>query len=64
MIVIMLAAFLLPLLGSGPADEDTYMQMIYGCVNNWWTVLVHTNNFNANRELVSPIIFPINDNTC
>lgn len=51
MIVIMLAAFLLPLLGSGPADEDTYMQMIYGCVNNWWTVLVHTNNFNANREL-------------
>ncbi|CAN7993152.1 unnamed protein product [Ixodes hexagonus] len=50
-VVLILAAFILPLLGSGPADEDTYMQMINGCVKNWWTVLVHTNNFNPDGEI-------------
>ncbi|XP_042148691.1 nose resistant to fluoxetine protein 6 [Ixodes scapularis] len=49
--VLILAVFILPLLGSGPADEDTYMLMINGCVRNWWTVLVHTNNFNPDGEM-------------
>ncbi|EEC06874.1 hypothetical protein IscW_ISCW004907 [Ixodes scapularis] len=49
--ILIFAAFILPLLGSGPADEDTYMQMINGCIRNWWTVLVHTNNFNPDGEI-------------
>ncbi|KAM7304833.1 nose resistant to fluoxetine protein 6 [Ixodes scapularis] len=49
--VLILAAFILPLLGSGPADEDTYMLMINGCIRNWWTVLVHSNNFNPDGEM-------------
>ncbi|KAG0429397.1 hypothetical protein HPB47_023712 [Ixodes persulcatus] len=50
--VLILAAFILPLLGSGPADEETYMLMINGCIKNWWTVLVHTNNFNPDGEMM------------
>lgn len=49
-VVVMLLAFLLPIMADGPADQELFKQQIDGCAKNWWTVLVHTNNFNPLNE--------------
>ncbi|KAG0429390.1 hypothetical protein HPB47_023705, partial [Ixodes persulcatus] len=49
-VVVMLLAFLLPIMADGPADQELFTQQINGCAKNWWTVLVHTNNFNPLNE--------------
>lgn len=54
MLVVVLAAFLLPLMASGPADEETFTQMIRGCITGWWKILIHTNNFVTDRTMCLP----------
>ncbi|XP_042148693.1 nose resistant to fluoxetine protein 6 [Ixodes scapularis] len=50
-VVVVLAAFLLPLLADGPADQELMAQQVGSCADRWWTVLLHYNNFNAIHEM-------------
>ncbi|KAM7304842.1 nose resistant to fluoxetine protein 6 isoform X3, partial [Ixodes scapularis] len=43
--------FLLPLMGSGPADKETYEMMVQECATSWWRVLTHNNNFLQDRAM-------------
>ncbi|CAN7937895.1 unnamed protein product [Ixodes hexagonus] len=43
---VILCTFILPLLVDGPADQDFFASEVNGCINRWWTVFVHINNFN------------------
>ncbi|CAN7993148.1 unnamed protein product, partial [Ixodes hexagonus] len=51
MMFVMLVAFLLPLMGSGPADKETYEQMVQECTTSWWRVLTHNDNFLQDRAM-------------
>lgn len=51
MMFVMLVAFLLPLMGSGPADKETYEMMVQECATSWWRVLTHNNNFLQDRAM-------------
>ncbi|CAN8019758.1 unnamed protein product [Ixodes persulcatus] len=48
---VILCTFLLPLLVDGPADQDFFASEINGCINRWWTVFVHVNNFNPMNNM-------------
>ncbi|XP_049267359.1 O-acyltransferase like protein isoform X1 [Rhipicephalus sanguineus] len=37
-------------MGEGPADQELFSKQIGRCAENWWTVITHTNNFNALNE--------------
>ncbi|XP_049272764.1 nose resistant to fluoxetine protein 6 [Rhipicephalus sanguineus] len=50
-IVVVLAFFLLPKLVRGPLAEEHLSKYYNGCSKNWWTVLVHINNFNKYEEI-------------
>ncbi|KAL3173161.1 hypothetical protein MRX96_012295 [Rhipicephalus microplus] len=43
--VVVLMAFLLPLIADGPADSELLPQQLSGCYANWWALLVHFNDF-------------------
>ncbi|KAH8033211.1 hypothetical protein HPB51_008421 [Rhipicephalus microplus] len=49
--VVVLAFFLLPKLVHGPLAEEHLSKYYNGCSKNWWTVLVHINNFNKYEEI-------------
>ncbi|KAL1417331.1 hypothetical protein MTO96_006208 [Rhipicephalus appendiculatus] len=46
-----IAFFLLPKLVRGPLAEEHFEKYYNGCSKNWWTVLVHINNFNKYEEI-------------
>ncbi|XP_049268069.1 nose resistant to fluoxetine protein 6-like [Rhipicephalus sanguineus] len=48
---IILGTFLLPLLVDGPADQDFVASEVQGCISKWWTVFVHSNNFNSMNDM-------------
>ncbi|CAN7937896.1 unnamed protein product [Ixodes hexagonus] len=50
-VVVVLAAFLLPLLADGPADQELMAEQVSSCAARWWTVLLHYNNFSAMHEM-------------
>ncbi|XP_075550903.1 nose resistant to fluoxetine protein 6-like [Dermacentor variabilis] len=43
--VVVLMAFLVPLIADGPADSELLPQQLSGCYTNWWALLVHVNDF-------------------
>ncbi|XP_077486468.1 nose resistant to fluoxetine protein 6-like [Amblyomma americanum] len=49
--VVVLAAFLLPLLADGPADTELLAEQLNGCYTSWWTLLVHANDFMPLRQM-------------
>lgn len=49
-VIVVFLAFLLPTMGEGPADQELFSKQIGRCAENWWTVITHTNNFNALNE--------------
>ncbi|KAL1423749.1 hypothetical protein MTO96_020813 [Rhipicephalus appendiculatus] len=49
---VILGTFLLPLLVDGPADQDFVASEVQGCISNWWTVFVYSNNFNPLNDIV------------
>ncbi|KAH7983040.1 hypothetical protein HPB52_008836 [Rhipicephalus sanguineus] len=51
-LVVLVAGFLLPLTGSGPADEDAYNQHIRSCYHNWWRLIVQAQNFVEEGQLM------------
>lgn len=50
-LVVLVVGFLLPLTGSGPADEDAYNQHIKSCYHNWWRLIVQAQNFVEEGQL-------------
>lgn len=50
-LVVLVAGLLLPLTGSGPADEDAYNQHIRSCYHNWWRLIVQAQNFVEEGQL-------------
>ncbi|XP_077545325.1 nose resistant to fluoxetine protein 6-like [Haemaphysalis longicornis] len=48
---IIMGTFLLPLVVDGPADQDFVASEVQGCVSRWWTVFVHSNNFNSMNDM-------------
>ncbi|XP_037559676.1 nose resistant to fluoxetine protein 6 [Dermacentor silvarum] len=48
---VILGTFLLPLLVDGPADQDFVASEVQGCISRWWTVFVHSNNFNSMNDM-------------
>ncbi|KAK8781077.1 hypothetical protein V5799_017583 [Amblyomma americanum] len=50
-LVVLVAGLLLPLMGSGPADEDAFNQHIRGCYSGWWKTIVLAENFVKEGEL-------------
>ncbi|KAK8780652.1 hypothetical protein V5799_018008 [Amblyomma americanum] len=49
--VVVLAFFLLPKLLHGPLAQEHLSKYYNGCSKNWWTVLVHINNFNKYEDI-------------
>ncbi|XP_049516005.1 nose resistant to fluoxetine protein 6 [Dermacentor silvarum] len=49
--VVVLAFFLLPKLAHGPLAEEHFSKYYNGCSKNWWTVLLHINNFNKYEDI-------------
>ncbi|XP_070388761.1 nose resistant to fluoxetine protein 6-like isoform X2 [Dermacentor albipictus] len=49
-VIVVFFAFLLPTMGEGPADQELFSKQIGRCAEKWWTVITHTNNFNALNE--------------
>ncbi|KAH8033676.1 hypothetical protein HPB51_015298 [Rhipicephalus microplus] len=50
-LVVLVTGLLLPLTGSGPADEDAYNQHIRSCYHNWWRLIVQAQNFVEEGQL-------------
>ncbi|XP_075546953.1 nose resistant to fluoxetine protein 6-like isoform X1 [Dermacentor variabilis] len=50
-LVVLVVGLLLPLMGSGPADEDAYNQHIRSCYHNWWRLIVQAQNFVEEGQL-------------
>ncbi|XP_037521990.2 nose resistant to fluoxetine protein 6-like [Rhipicephalus sanguineus] len=49
--VVVLMAFLLPLIADGPADSELLPQQLSGCYTNWWTLLFHVNDFLPQKQM-------------
>lgn len=49
--VVVSALFLLPKILHGPLAEQNLSRQYHGCSKNWWTVLVHINNFNKFEDM-------------
>lgn len=58
--VVILVAFLLPLLAYGPAADDAYKQYIQGCYRKWWLVLFQANNFDVSEHVCLQHLWYIN----
>lgn len=49
--VVVLALFLLPKIVHGPLAEQSLSRQYHGCSRNWWTVILHINNFNKFEDM-------------
>ncbi|XP_064458657.1 nose resistant to fluoxetine protein 6-like [Ornithodoros turicata] len=50
-LVVVLALFLMPVCVRGPLAEEYFFKHYNGCLKNWWTVLLHTNNLNRFEDI-------------
>ncbi|KAM7304817.1 O-acyltransferase like protein-like [Ixodes scapularis] len=55
--VMILVAFLLPLVVDGPADDDFFADQTKGCYKNWWTAMTLSLNFNGVSETIIQVLF-------
>lgn len=53
--VVILALLLMPCFVKGPVAQQLLSKYYDGCSKNWWTVLLHINNFNRYEDIVSAV---------
>ncbi|XP_077531287.1 nose resistant to fluoxetine protein 6-like [Haemaphysalis longicornis] len=44
-LVVVLMAFIVPLLADGPSDWELLPEQLSGCYSNWWSLVIHVNDF-------------------